>query len=290
MKPPILRLSNSEIETFQRCKRAHWWEYVQRLEPIAAPSPLRAAEVGSDFHTEMEAYYGGEPQESILERMRARCEELELTAPGGDMHKAAELVLTMVEGYFDWLAEEGVDQGVDVIAPETAHSRTLPDLPGVEFIGKVDLETSAELIDFKTTKLPFATKIRTLRRSRQLPHYAWLLAGRRHINRVRVRVAKQSTRSERTSPPYYAEEEIPITRARLAAHEAHLRELVPEIQANYARETLPVPTPQESCSWICPLYLVCDMADQGEDYQQVIDQEFKQGDPLARYAEKELEE
>jgi RecB family exonuclease len=283
----MLRLSNSEVETFQRCRRQHYWEYVQRLEPIAPLSPMRASEIGTAFHREMECYYSGESQADLIARLQSRVDELALTVPDGELHKAASLVLTMVEGYFDWIAEEGVDQGIDVIAPETAHSRTLPDLPDVEFIGKVDLETTEELVDFKTTKIPFVTKIRTLRRSRQLVHYAWLIAPRRHINRVRVRIAKQSTRSERTSPPYYAEDEIPVTRARLAAHEAHLRELVPQIQANYARTTLPVPTPGEACSWICPMYLVCDMADQGEDYQAVIDREFKTGDPLARYNEED---
>lgn len=285
----MFRISNSEIETWQRCRRQHWWEYVQRLQPKASPSPLRAAEIGTAFHAASEMYYGGMSGGDVTAHLQEIVDIHETTAPEGEQHKAADLVLTMWEGYLDWLAEEGIDQGINIIGPETTHTRKMSEFPDVEFIGKIDIETEEDIIDQKTTKLAFAQKIKVLRRSRQLIHYAWLIAPTRHINRVRVRVTKQSTRSERTSGPYYVEEKIPVTRGRLRSHEEHLRDIVPGMLANYARETLPAPSPNSDCSWICPLYLVCDMADQGEDYQYVIDNEFVQGNPLERY-EKEGEE
>lgn len=282
-----LWLSNSEIEEFQRCKRQHWWGTVKRLEPNDPPNPLRASEIGTRFHTVMERYYAGASESELLAELQADAARIAEVTPGGDAHKAAELVLTMAEGYFLWAAETGADHGVGVIAPETTHTRVMPEFPDVIFAGRLDLETEEAIVDFKTTKLPFTTKSRTLQRSRQLPHYAWLLEPTRYVNRVRFRIAKQTTRSDRTSPPYYYEDELPVTRRRLRAHEDHLREIVPEIKANYARTTLPAPTPAEHCSWICPFYLVCDAADQGEDYQQLLADGFHEGDPDQRYKEDE---
>lgn len=281
----MLRLSNSEISDYQRCKRMHYFGNVLGKGPLEAPNPLKAAEVGTRFHSAMERYYGGESQEDVLAELTAVVDTHEALRPGSDDHKATELVLTMVEGYFDWLAEVGLDHGVEVVAPESTHTRTMPEFDEVQFIGKLDLETVEGLEDFKTTKIPFSQKLPALRRSRQPVHYAWLLEPRKPVTRVRFRVARQSTRSERTSPPYYATEEVPINAAMLRSHEDHLRELVPEILANYERTTPPAPSPGEDCSWRCPFYLLCPMVDNGEDWRYTLREEFRDVDPLARYRE-----
>jgi hypothetical protein len=280
-----LWLTNSQIETYQRCRRQHWWEYVHRLVPNELPNPLKASELGTRVHKFCERYYSGEKSSDLIEELQSSIDAIANVTPDSDAHKAAIIVLSVFEGYIDWLADTGADQGIGVIAAESVHTRTMPEFPDVIFAGTIDLETEESIVDLKTCKVPFNTKIKTLRRSRQLVGYAWLLEPKRYVNQMKFRIMKQSTRSERTEGPYYTEETLPITRARLRNHEVHLRELVPQIQEQYTRTTLPAPTPAEHCSWICPFYLVCDAADQGEDYEQLIKDDFHQGDPDERYHE-----
>lgn len=283
----MLRLTNSELSDFQRCARMHWLGNVRRLGPIAEPSPLRAAEIGTRYHDAMELYYGGASQAETLAWVQEKLDVHAEITPGGEQHKSWSLVFDMVEGYFDYLAETGLDSGVKVIAPETTHTRTMPEFPDVIFMGKLDLETEEGLEDHKTTKLPFSQKLAELRRSRQPIFYAWLLEPIKRVTRVRFRIARQSTRSERTTGPYYEVESVPINHAMLRSHERHLRELVPQIQANYERTTVPAPAPGSDCSWRCDFYSICPLFDDGSGPEYVIKHEFKEVNPLERYASDE---
>ncbi len=45
------------------------------------------------------------------------------------------------------------------------------------------------------------------------------------------------------------------------------------------------PNPTRDCSWKCPFYNVCPMMDDGSDYVRMLQNEYEQVNPLARYGE-----
>lgn len=283
-------LTNSEINDFQRCPRLHFLGNVKRLGPIKPPSPLRAAEIGTRVHAALERYYGGATAPEVVASLEADVDVHAETTPGGEQHKASALVLAVSEAYFEWLAETGADQGLTVISPEFTATRTHPDFPGVTFQGKIDLLTDEELIDFKTCAIPLEQKAREVLRATQGAWYVWLLAGSdRRVTRVQFRIMRQSSHSERTSPPYETTAELPINAAMLQSVERNLLEIVPRIQSNYARKDVPPPVPGSDCSWRCDFYQVCPMFDNGEDWQFVLDTEFQEVDPLSRYSKEDHE-
>ena len=123
------RFSQSEFKEFQ-CNRRWWLSSYRRLSPITLnPSgPLRS---GSRVHTGLEALYGPNP-ETYLDALKVEqdadwqayldnCTELGVY-PDVEVSKAfdkdSELERAMLEGYADWVAESGVDAGIEARQPQ----------------------------------------------------------------------------------------------------------------------------------------------------------------------------
>ena len=61
--------------------------------------------------------------------------------------------------------------------------------------------------------------------------------------------------------------------------EALLKDATVEEQAHIAE-----PSPDDSCSWKCQFFTLCPMFDDGSRAEDMVREEFRERDPLARYA------
>src|SRR5688500_9134414 len=123
------RFSQSEFKTFA-CARRWWLSDYRRLAP-ASFNPSGPLKSGSRVHTALEVFYGPEP-ETYLDVLKAaqdadwqayleNCTELGVY-PDVEVSKAfekdCELERAMLEGYAGWIAESGVDAGIEFTAIE----------------------------------------------------------------------------------------------------------------------------------------------------------------------------
>src|SRR5688572_30465041 len=155
----MLKVSNSELQTFRDCRRKWWLSYYRGLQ--APEKRTGALALGTNVHASLASYYSPNGSKglalgvlsSIYEEARQSCSQLEIA----DVEKDAKLARIMVEGYFDWLEESGIDANLRIIEPEAEieHTLTINGTP-VRIVGKRDVigvntDTGINtLIDHKT--------------------------------------------------------------------------------------------------------------------------------------------
>src|SRR5688572_27964870 len=144
-----LKLSNSEMQTHDRCKRkwmlGHHFGYRLRREGIGALS------VGNMIHFPLEMYYAmpdRDPETFDWKRHLDQHYQERLNHPefphdkAPEMQKEYELAQIMLAGYFQWLREEGADSDIEVISAEREIEVYLDEILGtpVYLIAKLDTE------------------------------------------------------------------------------------------------------------------------------------------------------
>ena len=156
MTNPV-RLSNSELQTFKDCRRRWWFTYYRRLQP-KEKQRTGALALGSRIHEALDQYYStGKPlldahNELIEDEKKSLLSEFKDVA---SLESEAELGHIMLEGYLQWVEENGIDVELDIISTEEII--TVPLFNGeVELTGKLDMRVRRKIDgvrmfrDFKT--------------------------------------------------------------------------------------------------------------------------------------------
>ena len=136
----IVRLSNSEIQTFKDCRRRWWFTYYRRLQP-KQKDMTGALALGSRIHAALDDHYAnGVPlltaHSNLVETDRGllMSEFRDTTA----LDTEAELGRIMLEGYEEWVEENGIDAELEMISTE--ETIIAPLFNGeVELQGKLDM-------------------------------------------------------------------------------------------------------------------------------------------------------
>jgi PD-(D/E)XK nuclease superfamily len=317
----VRRFSQSEFKEFQ-CNRRWWLASYRRLGPVVydPTGPLRS---GSRVHTGLEAFYGPDP-ETYLDVL-AQAQDADLRAwldnctalgiePDQAVHaqfvKDCELERIMLSGYAEWVAESGVDAGIEFTAVEeivsVRGSEFAPEIVErfgeFEVVGKLDarvvrlLDGARMFIDHKTAA-SLTSALATLHMNPQMLHYAWL----EHMTQppgtwtdgALYNVLKKVKRSKQAKPPFYARYEVSHNWEQIFAYEMHMKRKITkifELESLLAGATIEEqahiaePSPDESCSWKCQFFTLCPMFDDGSRAEDMVREEFRERDPLARYA------
>jgi len=317
----VRRFSQSEFKTFA-CNRRWWLSDYRRLSPVTLdPSgPLKS---GSRVHTALEAFYGPEP-ETYLDVLKVaqdadwnayleNCTELD-TYPDVDVAKTfekdCELERAMLEGYDDWVSESGVDAGIEFTAIEEIVSVRGSDFaPEIverfgefEVVGKLDARVKRVmdgvylLLDHKTSA-SLTSALATLHMNPQMLHYGWLERMTQPegtwSDGALYNVLKKVKRGKQAKPPFYDRFEVNHNDDQIASYELHMKRKITKIfeleallkdatgeeQAHIAE-----PSPDDSCSWKCQFFALCPLFDDGSRAEDMVREEFRERDPLARYA------
>lgn len=296
-------ISNSEIQTHKECKRKWYLGYYRRLTKRRADGVDKAARTGSIVHDSLEEYYRGTDKLEVLQNMRVRRAEDPLADQYTNEWSLAEI---MVEGYFQWLDETGADQDFRIWAVEEKITAPAPEpfgSAGVWLIGKLDLiaervsDGTLFKMDHKTVQ-NFDQMISSLPQNEQSRHYG-IIQRYRHPDRPLQgaiwNMLRKVKRSARANPPFYMRYEIrwnaeqyDVFWDRLRGEIGDMLETQYRLDQGASHHVVAYPSPGSDCHWKCEFYPVCHLMDDPRtDSEMMIDVMFTEGDPLARYEEKE---
>ncbi len=305
-------VSNSSIQTFKQCRRKFWLEHYRQMRPKTQPT-TGALALGSRVHKALELYYGeiaaGKTSEDAdlpgIWRDLVEDDRTLLIIDGWDtttLDNEAELGRIMLEGYLEWVADEGIDSDLEILSQE---ERLDADFLGgrVKVVGKVDQRVrrradGARLIrDFKTSA-NFADLHKTLQMNEQFLLYMVLeMLKKDETDRVAGAIITALKKNKRTSaarPPFYDQTEVGHNIFELRNFYKRLQgELLQIVQfwdaldAGEDHQVVAYPSPSRDCSWKCPFNQICPMFDDGSDVERALSDQFEARSPFEYYEDKD---
>lgn len=298
------KVSNSEIQNYKDCRRKWYLQHYRSLMPkkqkLSGPLAL-----GSRVHAALEQYYrDGKP---LIEAYNELLDDDLVIAEAEWMNvdeiaKEGEMGRIMLEGYLDWVAEEGIDAGYDIISNE--ETLEMPMLDGKVILrGKLDQRVRRKsdgtrlIRDFKTVGQSFEQFARILHLNEQILTYMVLEAYHNkegdRSDGVEFIMLKKNKRTAAAKPPFYGREEILHNQFTLRNFWTSLHAVVTEIyntklalDAGADHHQVAPKRPSNDCTWKCPYFSICGMMDDGSAVEEAIQDYFDEGNPNERYDEK----
>jgi hypothetical protein len=299
----VVRLSNSEIQTFKDCRRRWWFTYYRRLQPKYKDS-TGALALGSRVHAALDDYYAnGTPLLQAHANLVNTEKELLLQdfRDVSELEKEAELGHIMLEGYLQWNEEEGIDADLEMISTE--ETIVMPMFNGeVELQGKLDMRVRRKadgvrmFRDFKTVGGSLSDFANLAPMNEQILTYM-VLEQSKDVNGERsdggiFTMLKKVRRSAAAKPPFYDQIEVRHNIFTLRSFWDRLHGTVTDLMR--VRTALDkgeqpsfhaYPSPSRDCKWKCKFYSVCTLVDDGSAAEQAISEMFVEADPYAYYGE-----
>ena len=318
----VRRISNSEIQSWKRCRR-QWWLAWHRGLRLKSVSPLGALAIGGRIHEALATYYVPEgqtrtdPRETLeflieLDWAIAGLSALFTAEDRKKFQSEADLQRIMLEGYMEWLAETGADQDFEVIAPEAyVEAELSPSLSDtwdmlILIIGRLDVllrnhYTNLRLfLDHKTTA-DINGSIKNLRMNPQMRTYRLLVDltnpdGRPSMGAV-YSMLRKVKRTVRATPPFYHRELLTFNPHELESFKKQLLTVVNEILGTeeslnrdhpIEHHFLVPPTVGDHCNR-CVFQRECPMFDDGSRVEDALTNRFTVGEPLHYYGKEDLQ-
>ena len=299
----VVRISNSEIQTFKDCRRRWWLTYYRRLQPKYKDS-TGALALGTRIHAALDDYYAnGTPLLQAHATLVNTEKELLLQdfRDVSELEKEAELGHIMLEGYLQWNEEEGIDADLEMISTE--ETIVMPMFNGeVELQGKLDMRVRRKadgvrmFRDFKTVGGSLSDFANLAPMNEQILTYMVLEQskdkdGERSDGGI-FTMLKKVRRSAAARPPFYDQIEVRHNIFTLRSFWDRLHGTVTDLMR--VRTALDkgeqpsfhaYPSPSRDCKWKCKFYSVCTLVDDGSAAEQAISEMFVEADPYAYYGE-----
>jgi len=296
-----IKISNSEIQTFKDCRRKWWLSYYRRLQP-QTQNYTGALALGSRIHAALDEYYSvGTPLLEAHARLvqADKYTLLEQFRDTMDLDSEAELGRIMLEGYLEWVNENGIDAELEMISTEEIIS--MPMLDGeVELQGKLDMRVRRKadgvrmFRDFKTVGGSFAEFGSMAHMNEQILTYMILEAaqnkeGERCEGGI-FTMLKKVKRSANAKPPFYDQIEVRHNTFALRSFWNRLHGAVMDLMST--RKALDdgadfnfvaYQRPSRDCKWKCQFFAVCPLFDDGSAAEQAISELYVVDDPYAYY-------
>jgi hypothetical protein len=299
----VVRLSNSEIQTFKDCRRRWWLTYYRRLQPKYKDS-TGALALGTRIHAALDDYYAnGTPLLQAHSNLVNTEKELLLEnfRDVSDLEKEGELGHIMLEGYLQWNEEEGIDADLEMISTE--ETIVMPMFNGeVELQGKLDMRVRRRadgvrmFRDFKTVGGSLSDFANLAPMNEQILTYMVLeqskdVDGERSDGGI-FTMLKKVRRSAAAKPPFYDQIEVRHNIFTLRSFWDRLHGTVTDLMrvrtaldAGEQPSFHAYPSPSRDCKWKCKFYSVCTLVDDGSAAEQAISEMFVEADPYAYYGE-----
>ena len=306
----LYEVSNSEITTWKQCRRRWWLTYFLRLRPKKREF-TGALPLGSRVHKALEIHYReGRPLLEIWKEL-VDDDRTMMLADGLDTAKLddeAELGRLMLEGYIDWVNDEGLDSDLEVIGIEEILRYDYPlSRGGITLIGKIDqrivkkFSDTRAVLDFKTAA-NFDSFNKTGHMSPQLKTYMLLdkLTAQRDGDPRRIdggifRLLRKVKRGPRAQPPFYQDMFISHNDYTLRSFWTQLSGVLQELydvkaalDAGGDPMQLAHPNPTRDCTWICPFFHICPMFDDGSNVESAIEDQYEVHDPYGYYGDSDV--
>jgi hypothetical protein len=321
----VRSITNSEVSVWQRCRRK-WWLGIYRGLTLRQQDYMGYRAIGDRVHRALAAWYVPDGQErtdprealerAIVEDWTALTQQARSRPSYGDVEQsladlsarfndAVALERAMVEGYMEWIAENGDDANLRVIAPETQISADIEgEVAGekVRFRARAILDVRLRRIsddvrlfeDHKTVGNT-AQRRKVLHMDSQMLHYMLLeflnsTEGDERCDGALYNMLRRVKRTAQAKPPFYERVEVHHNAYEIEAYRRRLlgaaRDIMrAERELNDGADPMSVvyPNPTSTCSWDCDFVAVCPMHDDGSRVDDAIAALYVRQDPMARY-------
>jgi len=304
------KISNSEIQTWKSCRREWWLTYYRELGiKRDLDKPIGPRQLGTKIHIALCAYYAEHrnPVEVVnelyLEDKTRLAEDPVVVA---DLGKEQDLAKAMLEGYVEWVKEEGADDDIELVAAETVIEVPVPNIhPDVMLRGKLDqrvvrkIDGARLFLDHKSVG-DLTTPQRMLPLDEQMKFYHLLekldslyKTGEEPPWRTDGGLYNMLRKVKRTAsakPPFYGRAEVHHNQQVLQTMWMRVSKVIIEIM--HAREALDAggehhyvvpPRPSRDCTWKCDFFAVCAMFDDGSNVEGLLHEYYTHVDPHERY-------
>ena len=297
----IIRLSNSELQTFKDCRRRWWLNYYRRLQP-KQKDMTGALALGTRIHAALDAHYAqGTPLLQAHSELVEKDKQLLLAdfRDVNDLETEAELGRIMLEGYEQWVEENGIDAELDMISPE--EKIVAPLFNGaVELQGKLDMRVRRKadgvrlFRDFKTVGGSLSEFSSMAHMNEQVMTYM-LLESSKFDEKERSEggiftLIKKVRRTAAAKPPFYDHVEIRhnifTMRSfwqRIHGTIADLMRIRTALDAGENPAFHVYPRASRDCKWKCQFFAICPMFDDGSAVEQALSDSYEEKDPYAYY-------
>lgn len=313
------RVSNSEVQTFKRCRRKWWLSYIRGLR-LKMTQPFGACASGTRIHLALAGWYrpNGEDRldprdvlEVVIQHERERLTADSSVDPESlaQFNKDVELERVVVAGYMEWLKETGIDADYTVIGSERYLEALLPEIDNTCIIARLDARVTRTydnahmFIDHKTVA-SISQAVRMLTLNEQMMWYILLeelQPDRDPDQRVGGALYNMLRRCKRTAtakPPFYERIEVHYNPIEITSFRKRLVGTLTEMwkcrDALTTNESLhhqiTYPTPSRDCTWDCPFLKVCSMFNDGSRVEDALEAHYTIGDPYAYYVSTPIEQ
>lgn len=297
----VIRLSNSELQTFKDCRRKWWFQYYRRLQP-KYKDVTGALALGSRIHEALDQYYSKgvpllEAHANLVNAEKAAL--LEEFKDVAELEKEAELGHIMLDGYLQWVEENGIDAELEMVSTE--EQITAPLFNGeVELTGKLDMRVRRKadgvrmFRDFKTVGGSLGDFANLAPMNEQILTYMLLESTKENEeNRSDggiFTMLKKVRRSANARPPFYDQIEVRHNIFTLRSFWDRIHGTIADLMR--VRKALDegespafhaYPRPSRDCKWKCPFFNVCTLTDDGSAAEQAIEELFVEADPYGYY-------
>ena len=296
-----LRVSNSELQTFKDCRRKWWLTYYRQLKP-KQEKKVGPLALGSRIHASLDAYYA---QDIPLLEAHAKFVQVDKAIlianyqDTVDLDAEAELGRIMLEGYLQWVEENGIDAELEMISTEEIISMPLFD-GKVELQGKLDMRVRRKadgvrmFRDFKTVGGSFTEFASLAHMNEQILTYMMLEAAQNKENeRVEGGIFTMLRKVKRTAnarPPFYDQIEVRHNSFALRSFWSRIHGTISDLlhvrkglDDGLDHHVVAYPRPSRDCKWKCQFFPICPLLDDGSAAEQAISEMFNEADPYAYY-------
>lgn len=295
--PPRLLLTSSEMSQWLKCQRGWWLTYYLELRRRNEYSSLPG--IGNLVHDGLQAYYEGKlerPSDHVAARSTLMLEkhpELE-----SQLSKDAELSTIMLDGYLDYVAEEGVDADLEFVAAE----KTI-DVPvgPYRLRGKIDArfrrkyDNALVILEHKTvgslSDHPVWAQSNPQFLSYDMLTMMTKLDGVRSEG-VIINMLRRVKRTAKAKPPFYGRHWVPHQVEELRSHYKHVIGIGRQIENARAQldegEDFHIVCPpnfNRNHSWSCPCFGLDTLPDDDGDLEGYLEDFYEKHDPNSRYTE-----
>jgi len=296
-----VRLSNSEIQTFKDCRRKWWLAYYRRLQPLYKET-TGALALGSRVHEALDMYYSKDipllvAHAELVEKDRLLVADHMFGTETLD--KEADLGRIMLEGYLQWIEEEGIDMELEFVSSEEKISASLFN-GEVELQGKLDMRVRRRadgvrlFRDFKTVGGSLSDFANLAQTNEQILTYM-LLESMKVDEPERCEggiftMLKKVRRTAAAKPPFY--DQITVRHnvfalrtfwKRIHGTIADMMRVRKALDDGEDHAFVAYPRPTRDCKWKCQFSTICPMFDDGSAVEEAISDMFTEGDPYDYY-------
>jgi hypothetical protein len=261
-----------------------------------------ALALGSRVHAALDEYYSqGVPLLDAYADLVVKDKAL-LEADWRDttsLDSEAELGRIMLEGYLQWVEENGIDSELEMVSTE--EQITAPLFNGeVELTGKLDMRVRRKIDgvrmfrDFKTVGGSLGDFANLAPMNEQILTYM-LLESTKADESERSEggiftMLKKVKRTANARPPFYDQIEVRHNIFTLRSFWNRIHGVITDLMRvrkalddGESHSLVAYPSPTRDCKWKCQFFSICTMFDDGSSAEQALTEMFEESDPYAYY-------